>query len=83
MCREHKQRFELLHDWMRRWPQLGHLCSDDDDMNNDDNDDYDDDDNDYDDDYNDYNDDDDDDDVHDCMRRRGLSSATCAPTMMI
>ena len=55
-------------------PQLGHLCSDDDDMNNDDNDDYDDD-------YNDYNDDDDDDDddddVHDCMRRRGLSSATC------
>ena len=65
---------------MRRWPQLGHLCSDDDDMNNDDNGDYDDDDNDYDDDYNDYNDDDDDDDVHDCMRRRGLSSATCAPT---
>ena len=69
---------------MRRGPQLGHLCSDDDDMNNDDNGDYDDDDNDYDDDDdNDYNDDDDDDDVHDYMRRRGLSSATCAPTMMI
>ena len=64
-------------------------------MNNDDNDDYDDDyndynddnndydndeNNDYDDDDDDYNDDDDDDDVHDCMRRRGLSSATCAPT---
>ena len=74
---------------MRRGPQLGYLCSDDDDMNNDDNgdyddnNDYDDDDNDYDGDDNDYNDDDDDDDVHDCMRRRGLSSATCAPTMMI
>ena len=67
---------------MRRGPQLGHLCSDDDDMNDDDNDDYvDDDDNDYDDDDNDdYNDDDDDDDVYVCMRRRGLSSATCAPT---
>ena len=42
---------------------LGHLCSDDDDMNNDDNDNYDDDDNYYDDndyDADDYNDDDDD-----------------------
>ena len=63
---------------MRRGPQLGYLCSDDDDMNNDDNGDYDDN-NDYDDDDNGY-DDDDDDDVHNCKRRRGLSSATCAPT---
>ena len=75
MCREHKQCNDLNY-WIRRGPQLGHLCSNDDDMNNYDNNDYDDDDN-----Y--YNDDDDDDDVHNCMRRRGLSSATCAPTMMI
>ena len=65
---------------MRRGPQLGYLCSNDDDMNNGDNGDYDDN-NDYDDDDNGYDDDDDDDDdVHNCMRRRGLSSATCAPT---
>ena len=64
---------------MRRGPQLGHLCSDDDDMNNDDNGDYDDDDNDYDDDDdNDYNDDDDDDDMHDCMRRRPQLGHLCS-----
>ena len=85
MCRRYKQLFELLHDWIRRGPQLGHLCSDDDDMNNDDNDDYDDDDNDYDDDdndydddYNYYNDDDDDDDMHDCMRRRPQLGHLCS-----